>query len=583
MVNSRNRKNQINGLQINGQWETKPGVIKDEVFKFFSNKFSERWISRPKIHSTYFKPLSPVEAESIEKGITMEEIRRAIWACGCEKAPGPDRYTFKFFKTFWNSLKDEIFEVVKQFEARGNFSRGCNASFITLAAKVKDPLSLNDYRPISLIGALYKIVAKILANRIKEVIGNCIDEVQTAFVKNRNILEGPLIVNELCSWSKQLGRKILLFKADFNKAFDNVNWEYLDSIMEQLNFGAKWRRWIKGCLASAKASVLVNGCPTQEFPMSKGVRQGDPLSPFLFIIAMEGLNVMMKAATDKGVFDGVSISHPNLIVSHLFYADDALFMGDWSRKNISNLARILRLFHVVSGLQVNFNKSRVFGVGVDQGEVEQRAAPLGCKPDVLPFFYLGVPVGEKMNKKSAWKPIVDKFNSKLSSWKAKNLTFGGRLTLVKAVLGSLPTFYLSLFAAPVGVLEELERIRRSFMWKSCQEKGGIHWISWDKMTAPKKVGGLGIGSLKAMNLALLAKWWWKLKTEPASLWARVIKTVHKMEGNTNGKLAHRDRRGVWLNIAKKRQPCLRGHASRKNRSGIPPHLRWRIPLGKDDP
>lgn len=163
-----------------------------------------------------------------------------------------------------------------------------------MAAKVKDPLRLDDFRPISLIGSLYKIIAKILALRFKKVIGSVVGDVQSAFVEGGNILEGPLIVNEICSWAKHRKKEILLFKADFNKAFDSVNWGYLESIMLQMNFGPKWRSWIRGCLESARASIIINGSATKEFVLSKGVRQGDPLSPFLFIIAMEGLNIAMQ-------------------------------------------------------------------------------------------------------------------------------------------------------------------------------------------------------------------------------------------------------------------------------------------------
>ncbi|KAL7611218.1 hypothetical protein Lser_V15G10494 [Lactuca serriola] len=142
-----------------------------------------------------------------------------------------------------------------------------------------------------------------------------------------------------------------------------------------MGYGDKWRSWIYGCLSSSKASVLVNGSPTKEFTMKKGVRKGDPLSPFLFIIAMEGLNVDMKSTYD------------------------ALFMGDWTKNNIKNLARILRCFHIASGLKVNFNKSKVFGVGVSIQETTRWALPLGCEPSSLPFNYLGVPVGANMNLK----------------------------------------------------------------------------------------------------------------------------------------------------------------------------------------
>lgn len=117
---------------------------------------------------------------------------------------------------------------------------------------------------------------------------------------------------------------------------------YLDDIIAQMNFGIKWRTWIRGCLESARASIIINGSPTKEFAMSKGVRQGDPLSLFLFIIVMEGLSVAMKSTASKGIFDGIHIPNSDSSLSHLLYADDALFLGEWSKRNIANLARILR-------------------------------------------------------------------------------------------------------------------------------------------------------------------------------------------------------------------------------------------------
>lgn len=141
---------------------------------------------------------------------------------------------------------------------------------------------------------MYKVVANLLATRLKHVIGSVVDEVQSTYVHDRNILDGPLVMNEIFSWAKQCKKKIFLFKFDFEKAFESVNWGYLNSIMEQMQFGGKWRRWIMGCLFSSRSSVLVNGSPTVEFPISKGVKQGDPISPFLFILAMEVLNMKSR-------------------------------------------------------------------------------------------------------------------------------------------------------------------------------------------------------------------------------------------------------------------------------------------------
>nr|KAJ0213660.1 hypothetical protein LSAT_V11C400178840 [Lactuca sativa] len=188
-----------------------------------------------------------------------------------------------------------------------------------------------------------------------------------------------------------------------------------------------------------------------------------------------------------GIFRGIKVPHSETTISHLFYVDDALFVGEWNQDNIKNLARVLRCFQVASGLKVNFSKSRVFGIEVDTQEITRWAAPLGCGPASLSFTYLGIPVGANMKLKKHWKPIIDRFYSKLSPWKAKNLSFGGRLTLAKAVL---------------GVIEILEKIRRQFLWGGGDNKYKISWVSREKVIAPKEKGGLGLGSLRAFNLAV---------------------------------------------------------------------------------
>ena len=316
-----------------------------------------------------------------------------------------------------------------------------------------------------------------------------------------------------------------------------------------MGFGNKWRSWIRGCLESSRASVIVNGSPSKEFNVPKGVRQGDPLSPFLFIIAMEGLNVAMKAAQDKGLYKGVSIPNCDHTLSHLFYADDTLFFGDWSKENIRNLARILRCFHLASGLKVNFTKSKVFGIGVNLEETMDWAGILGCVSGSLPFHYLGVLVGANMNRTKNWQPIIDRFQSKLSSWKSKTLSFGGRLTLIKSVMGNLPNYFFSLFKAPQGVIDKLESIRRRFLWGGDDNTRKIHWVAWEKVVAPKNKGGLGVGSIKTLNIGLLVKWWWRLKSQPHSLWGKIINGIHNLAHKPPDHLSCTALAGVWNNIA----------------------------------
>nr|GEX12658.1 cysteine-rich receptor-like protein kinase [Tanacetum cinerariifolium] len=212
---------------------------------------------------------------------------------------------------FKGIIKGDLVSVIQWFWKTGEISRGCNTSFVTLIPKSSDPIGLGDYRPISLIGFYYKIIAKLLAERIKVVMGKLVGEVKNAFVKGRYILDGVLTVNKTVRYIKNARKKCLLLKVDFEKAYDSLNWDFLLEVLKVIWFGSKWRKWVEACLTSASISVLVNGSPTKEFNMGRQVRQGDPLSPFLFILAAEGLNVIM-GAVDKGLYRGVWVGDHKL-------------------------------------------------------------------------------------------------------------------------------------------------------------------------------------------------------------------------------------------------------------------------------
>lgn len=342
---------------------------------------------------------------------------------------------------------------------------------------------------------------------------------------------------------------MLVFKVDFDKAFDSLNWGFLDSVLMQMNFSDKWRRWIRGCLSSGRASVLINGSPSLEFQIKKGVRQGDPMAPFLFVLAMEGLTVSLKEACSQFIFNGISLSEEGPGISHLMYADDVTFVGEWSESNFLNLNRILRCFFIASGLKVNLSKSKVFGVGVEHEELSRLAGILNCEPAAFPSTFLGLPIGANMSLCRNWKTVIDKFQSKLSKWKSSMLSFGGRLTLVNSVLSSLPLYFFSLFKAPKKIISTLESIRRNFLWGSYGRSRKIHWIAWEDLTKPKLFGGIGINSLSEMNVALLTKWVWRLKSQPDSLWARCIKSIHRLSGIDGMPIARRSIPGVWLSIS----------------------------------
>ncbi|GKA50854.1 RNA-directed DNA polymerase, eukaryota, reverse transcriptase zinc-binding domain protein [Tanacetum coccineum] len=154
--------------------------------------------------------------------------------------------------------------AVNHFFIHGEIPPGCNSSFIALIPKVPDANLVKDFRPISLIGSIYKIIAKILSNRLVNVLGDIVNEVQSAFIAERQMLDGPFILNEILQWCTKKKKKTLIFKVDFEKAFDSIRWDFLDDVLKEFGFRCKWRNWIQSCLTSSKGSILVNGLSSNE-------------------------------------------------------------------------------------------------------------------------------------------------------------------------------------------------------------------------------------------------------------------------------------------------------------------------------
>ncbi|GKE96982.1 RNA-directed DNA polymerase, eukaryota [Tanacetum coccineum] len=240
-VNNKFARSRISGIFIDGVWVTDPSLVIENIFTFHEDKFHVSLLSRPRFTSNLFKTLTSDDISLLDAPFTCEEIKRAVWNCGSGKATGTDGFTFKFIKLYWETIGKDFVELVKWFEADGFISRGCNSSFVALVPKIHDPLHVNDYRPISLIGCQYKIIAKVLENRLQQVVHSVVSEVQTAFVKGRQITDSPLIVNEIISWATKNKEKLFILKVDFEKVFDSLDWNFLDHTMEQMGFTLKWR------------------------------------------------------------------------------------------------------------------------------------------------------------------------------------------------------------------------------------------------------------------------------------------------------------------------------------------------------
>ncbi|GLU09187.1 hypothetical protein SLE2022_260600 [Rubroshorea leprosula] len=411
----RRKQNGITGLYSNGEWIEDVGEVKELARNYFKGKFEEEKWSRPRLGDLQFKKISEADNKFLISKFSTEEIDEAMWGWNGTKSPGPDGFNFNFIKKVWLVIKEDVYAFLAEFHENGKLVKGSNASFLVLIPKKDNPQSLGDYRPISLISSMYKIVSKILANRLSKVLDLVISPNQTAFIGGRHITDGIIITNEIIHEAKQSKKPMLVFKADFEKAYDSINWEFLAEMMNKLGFSTKWRAWIKECLSSATVFAMINGSPTKEFTVSKGLRQGDPLAPFLFLMVAEALNGLISKATEEGLFKGVSVGESELNITHLQFADDSILFYEASAKNVWMIKCILRSFELLSGLKVNFHKSALYGFNVDIGELLAFADSLNCLAGMAPFKYLGVLVGANPRKLSTWKPVIDCLRKKLSS------------------------------------------------------------------------------------------------------------------------------------------------------------------------
>ncbi|KAE9589463.1 putative RNA-directed DNA polymerase [Lupinus albus] len=273
-------------------------------------------------------------------------------------------------------------------------------------------------------------------------------------------------------------------------------------MMDQLGFCKKWRGWIMECLSSATTSILVNGSPTEEIHLKCGLRQGDPLSPFLFLIVAEGLVGLMRQASSMGFFSPYKVGSEKIHISLLQYVDDAILIGDCSPKFFWVMKSILHLFELSFGLKINFSKSNLYGVNIGDDHLKWLADFLHCKLFPKSFTYLGISVGVSHKSKHTWKPLLREFSPDF---------LHGKLIRSPLVVG-----------ASLNVIQSIQKIQRNFLWGETNCVRKIHWVKWDRVCKSKLEGGLGVKDIHFFNVALLGKWKWRLVTESDSLWCRVL-------------------------------------------------------------
>lgn len=269
------------------------------------------------------------DIEALNDPVTMQELEGILKWFKKDKSPGPDGWTIEFYLAFFEVLGRDLLVVVEESRSSGTIYHAINSTFIALIPKSDSPESLNDYRPISLCNCLYKIISKTIANHLRPILSRSIAPQQFAFLESRQIHEAIGLAQEAIHsiWSKHL--KAILLKIDLSKAFDRVSWLYIKMILIHLGFPHSFITWIMACITSPSFNILINGSASPFFHSERGLRQGCPLSPLLFLLVMEGLSRLMDSTKNSGDIRGLRITDL-CFLTHLLFVDDVLIILDGS-------------------------------------------------------------------------------------------------------------------------------------------------------------------------------------------------------------------------------------------------------------
>jgi hypothetical protein len=303
--------------------------------------------------------------QDLEDPFDEEEIKKIIMRLPNEKAPGPDGFIGLFYKKCWNIIKFNLMEALGAFHSlRTRKLDLVNEAHVVLLPKTMGAASVTDFRPISLINSLAKIITKILADRLAPRLNELVSCCQNAFIQKRCIHDNFLYVQNVIKALHKAKHPSLFIKLDISKAFDSVSWVFLLETMQALGFGQRWRDWVATLLATSSSKILLNGIPGRRIMHARGLRQGDPLSPMLFILAIDPLHRLIELADTRGLLHPILPRAASLCCS--LYADDAALFANPDRTELHHIIQVLNFFGNCSGLKVNLSKTEIFPIRCDE-------------------------------------------------------------------------------------------------------------------------------------------------------------------------------------------------------------------------
>ena len=395
-VKGRKVKNRI--LMLLDEWGNEhfsEGSKGEIAVEYFRDLFTS---SNPFDLESLFLDFPSRISEEMNVGLTdvvsSEEIKQAAMSVNGGSAPGEDGLTGSFYHRYWHIVGPTISKEVLQFFETAVIPEGWNHTQISLIPKIISPVRMQDMRPISLCGVQYKIISKILCNRMKRILPAVVSETQGAFVSGRLISDNIIIAHEMIHslhTNERVSEEFMAIKTDMSKAYDRVEWSFLETLLERLGFDRVWVRWVMACVSSVSYSVLLNGGSHGFIKPERGLRQGDPLSPFLFILCAEALVNCLNNAADRGRLHGIQIGALGPLVHHLLFAD-SLLICKANSEEAAEVLDCLNRYGDASGQRINLEKSSIiFGTKVDDAVKADVKLVLEINSEGGDGTYLGLP------------------------------------------------------------------------------------------------------------------------------------------------------------------------------------------------
>jgi len=513
-------RNRIHNLQ-----DDAGNIIHDqqEIGKLASTYF-ERLLYGPNspiledMHAIFPTTISEDSKAVAAAPITNDDIKTALFSIADNKAPGPDGYNALFFKKSWDIIKDDFTAAIRYFFSHNKLTRCVNATRVALVPKQEHPTCLNDFRPISCCNVIYKCIAKLLVTRLKSALADVIGSSQSAFLPGRSISDAILLTQELMhNYHHKTGPARCALKIDLKKAFDTVSLEFILAGLQAIALPPNLISWIKTCITTVHYTININGELHGFFQSTRGIRQGDPLSPYLFVLAMEGLSGVLRQTINNSNFQ-YHWRCKSTNITHLCFADDLMMFCHADVDSISVLKSSLDRFSSLSGLHINLAKSSLYLSGIDASLRSCIADRIGIQETNLPVRYLGVPLISTRLTHTDCIPLVERIIARIKLWTSSSLTYVGRLQLIKSVIFSIQVYWSSIFILPCATINKIESILAAFLWRGTSLSSAGAKVAWHAICYPEQEGGLGVKRLKTWNQAATLKHIWNLLTNKDTVW-----------------------------------------------------------------